>query len=90
MNKLNNYAGSRRSNIFWGKDSIEVVGGNLPAEIMNEFGGMKQISQTLGNGLEAYLFYDADIFTLGATARFFVWYGVTNSNPSDNGVFTTL
>jgi len=51
---------------------------------------MKQISETLENGLQAYLFYDANIFTLGATVRFFVWYGVTNSNPSDNGVFTTF
>jgi len=88
--KLNTYVGNRRTNIFWGKDSIEVVGGTLPAEIMNEFGGMKQISETLENGLEAYLFYDANIFTLGATVRFFVWYGVTNAIPSDNGVFTTF
>lgn len=88
--KLNNFAGTRKSNIFFSKDSIEVVGGDAPIELMNEYGGMKVITSSLENGLKAYLVYDGDMITMQFRARFFVWYGVTNANPMENGVFTTL
>ena len=78
-----------RANIFWAKDSIKMIGGEAPWELMNEYGGMKVITADLGNGLTAYMVYDGNIVSGTFTWRFFVWYGLSNFNPLANGVGVT-
>ena len=75
-----------QTNIFWAKDSIEVVGGDIPMELMKEFDGMKVISQTMSNGQVMYMVYDGKIEDLTLRYRIFTWYGLTNLNPMANGV----
>ena len=77
---------SARSNIFWAKDSIEVLGGEVPMELMAQFDGMKVISETMSNGQTMYMVYDGNIATLNLRFRIFTWYGLTNKNPMANGV----
>lgn len=79
-----------KTDLFWDKSAIEVMGGTLPAERFKEFGGMKVINSTLSNGLELYFFYDGDIHTMNLTYRAFIWYGITVCNPSNCGVGTTF
>jgi len=88
MTRLNQTA-SAKQNAFWIKDSIEVLGGQLPGELMAQFGGQKHLTTTLSNGQPMHMFYDADNTTLSIDWRILVYYGITNKNPSQNGTFTT-
>lgn len=79
-----------QANIFWDKDSIEIIGGDAPLQLLNEFGGMKVISSQLKSGQTMYMVYDGDIRTLNFTCRLFTWWGLNNRNPSANGVAVTF
>ena len=85
MTRLNTDA-SARGDIFWDKSSIEVLSGNAPIQLLNEFGGMEVRSHTMSNGQTMYIAYDGDIDKLTFKCRLFTWYNVTNKNPSANGV----
>jgi hypothetical protein len=85
MDRLNTDA-SVRTNTFWERESIEVFGGDAPLEILGQFDGMKVLSESMSNGQKMYMAYDANLATLNARCRLFTWYGVTNKNPSANGV----
>lgn len=87
MPKLNTTA-SAKANLIWTKDSIEVMRGDAPINLLAEFGGMKVMSETMSNGQKMYVAYDGDITTLQFTCRIFTWYGITNAMPAENGVFT--
>lgn len=89
VTRLNTDA-SKKSNIFWAKDSIEVMTGTIPADLMKEFSGKKVISATMKNGQTMYLVYDGDITKMTFKWRLFTWYGLTNADPSANGSFVTF
>lgn len=84
-----NIDASARTNLFWAKDSIEVTGGTIPAELFASFDGKKVVHDTLKNGLEIYIVYDGDIITMTFRFRIFCWYGITVNNPSNCGVALT-
>ena len=75
-----------RSNIFWAKDSLQMIGGDCPWNLASEFGGMKVISKALASGVTCYMIYDANSKTANFSYRLFVWYGLGNRNPMANGV----
>ena len=75
-----------KTNLFWDKSAIEVMGGTIPAELFKQFDGKKVVTQTMKNGLTMYLLYDGDIATLNLRWRLFTWYGITVCNPSNCGV----
>ena len=79
-----------KSNIFFAKNSIEVLGGDAPIELLSSFGGMKVISSTMSNGQNMYMAYDGNIDTLEFKCRLFTWYGITNKNPMANGVALSI
>lgn len=85
VNRLNTDA-SAKTNLFWDKDAVEVLGGNIPAELFKEFDGMKVISETMSNGQTMYMVYDGDIAKMTFRYRLFTWYGITIANPSQCGV----
>jgi hypothetical protein len=84
-----NIDASAQANIFWDKDSIEVIGGDAPLALLNEFGGMKVVNQAMSNGQTMYMAYDGNIDTLNFKCRLFTWWGLNNRNPSANGVAVT-
>lgn len=79
-----------KANIFWEKDSIEIIGGDAPLSLLSDFGGMKVISSKLKSGQTMYMAYDGDISTLQFKCRLFTWWGLNNKNPSANGVALTF
>ena len=81
-----NTAASEKTNIFWDKSAVEVMGGSIPASLFKQFDGMKVISDTMSNGQPLYLVYDGDLATLDLRMRLFTWYGITIANPSNCGV----
>lgn len=85
MNRINIDASAKPS-IFWTRDSIEVLGGDAPIELLAQFGGMKVISSTMKNGQKLYMAYDGNLKSLQFTCRIFTWFGVTNRAPHKNGV----
>lgn len=85
VNRLNIDA-SAKTNLFWDKDAVEVIGGSIPASLFKEYDGMKVISSTMANGQEMYIVYDGDIATLNFRFRIFTWYGITIKDPSRVGV----
>ena len=89
MDRINTDA-IKKVNAFWDKNSLEVTSGNAPVELLSEFGGMKVVSSTMSNGQSMYMAYDGDIDRLTFKCRIFTWYGLTNANPSANGVFVTF
>lgn len=85
VNRVNTDA-SNKTNLFWDKSAIEVIGGAIPAQLFSEFDGKKVIQSTLKNGLEMYMLYDGDIVTMNFRFRIFVWYGITVAAPHNCGV----
>lgn len=77
---------SARTNLYWDKDAVEVIGGALPAEKFKELSGKKVIQETMSNGQPVYMVWDGDIANLTFTWRLFTWYGITIRNPSAVGV----
>lgn len=73
------------ANSFWANDSICVVNGRQPFELLNEFDGMKVVSETLDNGLDLYMAYDANLATVNARVRLFTRWGLCNRDPARNG-----
>lgn len=76
---------SGRANSFWADDSICIVNGDAPLDMLNEFDGMKVVSETLDSGVKVYMAYDASLPTLNCRVRLFTWYGLVNKDPSRNG-----
>jgi hypothetical protein len=85
MDRVNIDATTQPS-IFWEKNSIEVLGGKVPMELLGQWGGMKVATERLSNGLNMYMLYDGNIANLQARWRMFIWYGVNNARPADNGI----
>ena len=88
ITRLNTDA-SNKTNIFFDKSAIEVIGGSIPAELFKQYDGMKVITDTMSNGLQLYMVYDGDIATMNFRFRLFTWYGITICNPSTCGVAVT-
>lgn len=85
VNRVNIDA-SKKTNLFWDKDAVEVLGGNMPVELFKSFDGLKVISKTMKNGLKMYMLYDANMINLQLRYRILVWYGITVADPSRCGV----
>ena len=81
-----NIDASNKTNLFWDKSAIEVIGGTIPGELFKQYDGMKVITDTMSNGLRLYMVYDGDIATMNFRFRLFTWYGITVSNPALCGV----
>lgn len=84
-----NIDATNRTNIFFTKDSVEVLGGTIPANLFAEFNGMQVIHDTMKNGQEMYMVYKADPVAMTFTYRLFTWWGITVKNPSACGCFVT-
>lgn len=81
---------SKKSNLFWDKDAVEVISGTIPAGLFKQFDGMQVISSTMKNGQEMYMVYDGDLATMNFRYRLFTWYGVTVKDPSRVGCAVTF
>jgi len=79
-----NVAGGQ-ANSFWSNDSVSFVNADGNLDVLNEFDGMKIVSETLDNGIKLYMAYDANLSTLNCRVRLFTWYGLVNKDPSRNG-----
>lgn len=89
VDRLNTDA-SAKTNLFWDKSAVEVIGGTIPAEFFKQFDGNKVIKDTMSNGQELYMIYDGQIDKLNFRYRLFTWYGITMANPSAAGVAVTF
>jgi hypothetical protein len=89
VNRVNIDA-SKKTNLFYDKDAVEVLGGTIPAELFKSFDGLKVINSTMKNGLKMYMIYDANMINLQFRFRLFTWYGVTVADPSRCGVATSF
>jgi hypothetical protein len=81
---------SNKTNLFWDKDAVEVLGGTIPAKMFKEFDGMKVLNHTMINGQEMYMVYDGNIATMNFRYRLFTWAGITIKDPSRVGVGVTF
>lgn len=88
MSRVNTDA-SDKTNLFWDKDAVEVLGGTIPAELMAQFDGKKVVNMGMKNGLNMYMVYDGNITDMTFRYRLFTWYGVTIKDPSRVGIATT-
>lgn len=89
VNRVNTDA-SKKANLFFDKDAVEVLGGNIPANLFKEFDGMKVINATMKNGQKMYMVYDGKLDDLSLRFRLFTWWGVTIKDPSRCGVAVTF
>ncbi len=88
VTRLNTDA-SARTNLFWDKDAVEVLGGTIPAELMSQFAGKKVVDMKMKNGLNMYMVYDGNVTDMTFRYRLFTWYGITVKDPSRVGVALT-
>lgn len=89
VNRVNIDA-SKKANLFYDKDAVEVLGGTIPAELFKSFDGLKVINKTMKNGLKMYMIYDANMINMQFRFRLFTWYGITIADPSRCGVATSF
>ncbi|QZA71250.1 major capsid protein [Pseudomonas phage AH02] len=89
MNRVNTDA-SKKANLFFDKDAVEVLGGNIPANLFREFDGMKVLNSTMKNGQKMYMVYDGRLEDMSLRYRLFTWWGVTVKDPSRCGVAVTF
>lgn len=75
-----------KTNLFWDKDAVEVLGGTVPANLFKEFDGMKVVSETMSNGQDMYMIYDGQIDKFTFRYRLFTWFGITIADPMRVGV----
>lgn len=76
----------KKTNLFWDRSAIEVIGGTIPGDLFKQYDGMRVITDTMSNGLSLYMVYDGDIATMNFRFRLFTWYGITVNNPTNCGV----
>jgi len=81
-----NIDATNKVNLFWDKEAIEVLGGTIPAELFNQYDGMKVLTNTMSNGQTMYMVYDGNITTMNFRYRLFTWYGITVCAPHACGV----
>jgi hypothetical protein len=89
VNRVNTDA-SKKTNIFFDQDAVEVFGGTIPSELFSQFDGMQHIKQKMKNGLTMYMIYDANMINMNFRFRVFTWYEVTIKDPSRCGVAVTF
>lgn len=75
-----------QTNSFWANDSVEIIAGSAAWDAVSALSGWKSMSETLDNGMQITMAYDGSIETMDLKVRVFNWYGVTNRDPSRNGV----
>lgn len=85
-----NIDASAKTNLFYDNDAIEVLGGNVPMELMAQFDGLQVIQESIGNGLSLYMVYDANMINMNLRYRTFVWYSVTMKDPMRAGCAVTF
>ena len=85
-----NIDATKKTNLFWDKSSIEVIGGTIPGELFKQYDGMRVVTDTMSNGLRLYMVYDGNIATMNFRFRLFTWYGITVNNPTLCGVAVTF
>lgn len=88
VNRLNTDT-TNKTNLFWEKSAIEIIGGSIPAELFSQYDGMKVLTDTMSNGQTMYMVYDGNIETLDFRYRLFTWYGITVACPENCGVAVT-
>jgi len=88
VNRLNTDA-SKKTNLFFDKDAVEVLGGTIPANLFKEFDGLKVINSTMKNGQKMYMVYDGQLNDMSLRFRIFTWWGITIKDPSRCGVAVT-
>jgi len=81
-----NIDATNKTNLFFDKAAVEVVGGSIPADLFKQYDGMKVITTTMKNGLKLYMVYDGNIATMTFRFRIFTWYGITIVDPANCGV----
>jgi hypothetical protein len=84
-----NIDATNKTNIFFDREAVEVLGGRIPAQLMKDYDGMKVVTDTMSNGLQLVMVYDGSIEDMSFRYRIFVWFGVTVCNPSQCGVAVT-
>jgi len=80
----------QRTNLFFDKEAIEIVTGDLPVELYSEFAGQTVISERLSDGQSVYIIYDATIGDLSVTMRILMWYRIEIADPKRCGVAVTF
>lgn len=80
---------TNKTNLFWDKEAVEVLGGAIPADLFGQFNGNKVLHDTMANGQELYMLYDGNIEDMTFRYRLFTWYGITIVNPGACGVAVT-
>lgn len=78
---------SKRGNIFWTNDSVEILNADAPIEYLGELDGMTVKKSTLSSGTTVYMAYQGSINDMSLKCRLFTWYGLVNRDPSRNGMF---
>ncbi len=76
-----NTAATSKSNLFFDQDAVEIISGQIPADLFAEYNGHKVISATMKNGHPMYMIYDANMVNMNFRYRLFSWWGVTIKDP---------
>ena len=80
---------TKKTNIFFDKMAVEVIGGTIPAHLFPDMNGSKKLEHKMPNGLNVYMLYKGDIMTMDFTFRLFTWFGISVVDPTNCGCAVT-
>jgi hypothetical protein len=82
----NNVDALAQTNAFWANDSIEIISADANLDLLAAYSGWKHATEALDNGMKLTFMWDGSMDTLNLKCRAFLWYGITNRDPSRNGI----
>jgi hypothetical protein len=75
-----------QANVFWMPDSVEIVDGDAPLELLSQLDGMEVKTGALSSGTRLYIAYQGKIEDLTLRVRLFTWNNVVVRDPERCGV----
>lgn len=77
-------SGSAQANVFWHKDSVKLISGNLAVDKMKDLSPMT--ARTKGSGIQIVMLKSSSIDTVDMRFKFLMYFDVNNMNPLMNGI----
>ncbi len=73
-----------QSNVFWKGNSVELLGGRLAVDEMNDLSPL--MGTTESSGLQIVMLKQSDIDPVTVRYKFLIFFGTANLNPQMNGI----
>jgi hypothetical protein len=87
VTKLNTFAGQKKVNLAFTEDSVKLLSGALPMQLLSQFQGNKVIEHRMDNGMVIYMVYWTDAASMQLQFKILSWWGINVVKPNAAGLW---